>query len=195
MKQLIPILLLLLPLCVFAQSKESKQLYKQGMALFDAEKYEEALPYFQQSDSLDKAQLNPSHKKYYRAELAMADCYEELAIQADDEGHYKEALHIQKNVVEIRKKALGEEHPDYANALRDLAVDYEYNGNYTEAIRLGTIAMKTQKKVLGEEHPDYAESLNNLALYYDDIGNYTEAIRLRSVERRVGKECRSRWSP
>ncbi len=57
MKQILTILLLL-PLCVFAQSHESKQLYKQGLKLYVAEKYEEALTYFQKSDSLDKAILS-----------------------------------------------------------------------------------------------------------------------------------------
>ncbi len=188
MKQLITILLLLLPLCVFAQSKESKQLYQQGMALFDAEKYEEALPYFQKSDSLDKARLNPTHKNYHRAELKMADCYYELADQADEECHYNDAIKFQKNVVEIRKKVLGEEHPDYATSLNNLALYYDELGNYTEAIRLGTLAMEIYKKVLGEEHPSYAISLSNLAGYYDDLGNYTEAIRLQTQEIAITKK-------
>ncbi|MBQ1697570.1 MAG: hypothetical protein II075_06775, partial [Bacteroidales bacterium] len=99
MKQLLTIIIILLPLCVFAQSRESKQLYKQGTKLFDAEKYEEALTYFQKSDSLDKAQLNPSHKNYHRAELNVADCYEWLADQADNEGHYNDAVKHETNVV------------------------------------------------------------------------------------------------
>ena len=63
----------------------------------------------------------------------MADCYEEIASQADDEGHYNEALNIQKNVVEIRKKVLGDAHPDYAISLSNLAGDHRKNGNYDTA--------------------------------------------------------------
>ena len=177
-KHIITIILLLLPLLAMPQSHKSNQLYKKGMELFDAEKYEEALPYFQKSDSLDKAKLKPTHKNYYRAELMVADCYEEIAWQADDEGHYKEAVNVQTNVVEIRKRILGEEHPNYAASLNDLALYYDENGDFAEAIRLGIIAMEIRKKVLGEEHPDYAESLNNLACYYAEHGNFTEAIRL-----------------
>ncbi|MBQ5551259.1 MAG: hypothetical protein IIT32_09365, partial [Bacteroidales bacterium] len=71
MKKIFTLILILLPLCVFAQSHKSNQLYKQGLKLYVAEKYEEALTYFQKSDSLDKAILKPTHKNYYRAELAM----------------------------------------------------------------------------------------------------------------------------
>ncbi len=188
-RQIITLFLLLLPLLASPQSKESKQLYKQGMKLFDAEKYEEALPYFQKSDSLDKAQLIPTHKNYHRAELKVADCYEELADQADYyDGHYNEAITLQKNVVEIRKKVLGEEHPDYATSLNALGMYNDHNGNYTEAIRLVTLAMEIRKKVLGEDHPDYAISLNNLAIYYADLGNYTEAIRLATKENAITKK-------
>ncbi|MBQ2098839.1 MAG: tetratricopeptide repeat protein, partial [Bacteroidales bacterium] len=187
MKQLLTILLLL-PLCVFAQSRESKQLYKQGMKLFDAEKYEEALPYFQKSDSLDKAQHNPTHKNYHRAELMVAKCYYKLADQANKEGRYNDAVKFQTNVVEIRKKVLGEEHPDYAMALSNLAYYYDELGNYTEAIRLATVAMEIYKKTLGEEHPDYANSLHNLASYCDELGNYTEAIRLGTLAVEICKK-------
>ena len=188
MKKIFTLILILLPLCVFAQSHKSNQLYKQGLKLYDAEKYEEALTYFQKSDSLDKAILKPTHKNYYRAELKVADCYEEIASQAYEEGNYNDALTIQKKVVEIRKKLLGEEHPDYADALSNLASYYSKLGNYTEEIRLATVAMEIRKKVLGEEHPDYAISLSNLASYYSDLGNYTEAIRLGTLAMEIDKK-------
>ena len=40
------------------------------------------------------------------------------------------------------------------------------------------------------EKIDYPELQKNIAPFYQSHG-----IRLRSEERRVGKECRSRWSP
>ena len=187
MKQLLTILLLL-PLCVFAQSRESKQLYKQGMKLYKAEKYEEAAPYFQKSDSLDKATLPPTSENYYRAELKLADCWYEIAYSLCDDGKYAEAINLEKKVVEIRKKALGEEHPEYADAISDLAYYYDENGYYAEAIRLATIAMEIYKKVLGEEHPDYATSLSNLASYQNEIGNYAEAIRLATIAMEIYKK-------
>ena len=188
MKKALLSALLLLPLVAFAQSKQSNKLYNKGVELFEAENYEEALPYFQKSDSLDKAELQPTSENYYRAELKMADCYEELASILDDEGKYTEAIRLENNVVEIRKKILGEENRDYAYSLNDLAYYYEQIGNYAEALRLGTIAMDIFKKTVGEEHPDYATSLNNLAGCYDDLGNYAEAIRLATIVMEIRKK-------
>ena len=65
--------------------------------------------------------------------------------------------------MEIRKKVLGENHPDYANSLNNLASLYQAQGDYPRAEPLFRQALEIQKKVLGENHPDYAGSLNNLA--------------------------------
>ncbi len=186
---LVTIILLLLPLLAMPQSKQSNRLYKQGLELMDAEKYEEALPYFQKSDSLDKKKLKPTHKNYYRAELKVADCYQGLAVyNVEMVGNYQEALRLETMAVEIRKRILGEEHPDYASALSYLALATYATGDYTEAIRLGSIALEIQKRVLGEENPDYAESLNNIAGYNDVLGNYAEAIRLGTQAMEIRKK-------
>jgi len=48
--------------------------------------------------------------------------------------------------------------------------------------------------------PDRNEKPNIIVIWGDDIGQsnisaYTKGMMGRSEERRVGKECRSRWSP
>ena len=73
--------------------------------------------------------------------------------------------------------------PNYAGALNNLTLLYHYMGDFAKAEPLYVQALNIHKKALGESHPDYATILNNLAWLY------------RSEERRVGKECRSRWSP
>ncbi len=186
-KHIITIILLLLPLLAMPQSHKSNQLYKKGEKLFDAEKYEEAVPYFQKSDSLDKTQLEPTSENYYRAELKMADCWHNIASDKEDEGKYSEAIKLETLALEIRRRVLGEEHTDYASSLHCLALYNDDMGNYTEAIRLGIIATEIRKKVLGEEHIDYAKSINNLAGTNSHIGNYTEAIRLGTIAMEVFK--------
>jgi CHAT domain-containing protein len=189
MKKTFIILFLLLPVMTFGQSKESNNHFKKGIKLLDAEKYGEALTYFQKSDSLDKAKLKPTHKNYYRAELKMADCYEELADYNDEiVGNYKEALRLETITVEIRKRILGEGHPDYAKAICYLAYYYDLIGNYTEAVKLATVGMKKCRKILGEEHPDYAYSLSILAICYKDLGNYTEAVKFGTIAMEINKK-------
>ena len=80
--------------------------------------------------------------------------------------------------MEIQRKTLGENHPEYATSLNNLAVDYSHLGDYNKAVELGTMAMEIQRKTLGENHPDYATSLSNLASSYSSLGNYNKAIEL-----------------
>ena len=68
-----------------------------------------------------------------------------------------------RQALEIRKKVLGENHPDYASSLNNLADLYHDQGDYPRAEPLFRQASEIAKKVLGENHPHYAHSLNNLA--------------------------------
>jgi CHAT domain-containing protein len=77
--------------------------------------------------------------------------------------------------LEIRRRALGENHPDYATSLNNLALLYEDIGDYTRAEPLLKQAMEIRRKTLGENHPDYATGLNNLAGVYLAMGNYARA--------------------
>ncbi len=187
--------ILLLPVYVWGQSKkannpykEANRLFKQGDKLYFAKKYEEAILYYQKCDSIDKAILEPTSKKYNRAEISIAYCLSNLASDKYYQADYQEAVRYGTEAMKIFKKELGEEHPDYASSLNNLATYYEGLGNYQEAIRLGTVSMEIWKKVLGEEHPDYATSLNNLASYYDALGNYHEAIRLCTEAMEIRKK-------
>ena len=51
---------------------------------------------------------------------------------------------------------------------------------------------------VGHSHPTYVkaitEQVNKLGFYSNSVINSLQQ-KLRSEERRVGKECRSRWSP
>ena len=80
-----------------------------------------------------------------------------------------------RQALEIRKKVLGENHPEYATSLNNLASLYCAQGDYARVEPLYRQALEIRKKVLGENHPDYAMSLDNLALLYRDQGDYARA--------------------
>ena len=90
--------------------------------------------------------------------------------------------------LKIRKKVLGEKHPDYAYSLNNLAELYIRTGNYPAAEPLYVAAISVFKEVLGEKHPDYAYSLNNLAELYRAIGNYPAAEPLYKESMNICKE-------
>jgi len=97
------------------------------------------------------------------------------AAELYEQGKYREAIPLVKRILEIREKALGNNHLDVAASLNDLGLLYYNLGNYAEAEPLYQRSLAIREKALGNNHPDVAFSLNNLAVLYDNQGNYAEA--------------------
>jgi tetratricopeptide (TPR) repeat protein len=100
------------------------------------------------------------------------------------QGRYSEATEIAQEVLQLREKALGPDHPDVAISLNNLAAIYEAQGKYAEAEPLYKRSLEIRKKALGPDHPYVATSLNNLAELYRVQGKYAVAEHLykRSLE-------------
>ncbi len=180
MKKIFLLILLVLPVLVYGQSAKSKQLFKIGMALYNSQKYEEAIPFFQKSDSLNKAQLKETDPNYYRSDLKIANCLEIIAAQSADSANYAKAISMETRAMEIFKTC-GEENADYINAASCLAEYYRGNGKYKEAINLETKVSESYKKTLGEKHPKYALSLSHLAKYYASNENFDTALSIINI--------------
>jgi tetratricopeptide (TPR) repeat protein len=54
----------------------------------------------------------------------------------------------------LRKRLLGDNHPDVASSLNNLAYLYESQGRYTEAEPLYLQALAIAEQALGENHPN-----------------------------------------
>src|SRR5206468_1061470 len=137
-----------------------EQLYAQGL-------FEQAVGIAVEACNLARQQLGNSDP-YATSLNNLAMLYKEM-------GDYPAAEPIFQQSLEIRRRVLGENHPDYAASLNNLAVLYQDMGNYAAAEPLYQQSLEIRRRVLGENHPSYAASLNNLALLYQDMGNYSAA--------------------
>jgi tetratricopeptide (TPR) repeat protein len=90
-------------------------------------------------------------------------------------GKHKEAEAILHQVVELRRKTLGEEHLDTALGYNNLASALSDQGKYAEAEKALTKALGIRRKLLGDEHIQIAFSYNNLAVNSIMQGKYTQA--------------------
>jgi len=98
-----------------------------------------------------------------------------LANLYQGQGRYDEAESLHLQTLELRKRVLGEEHPDTLMSADNLAMIYGAQGRYDEAEPLNLEALEIFKRVLGEEHPHTVASMNNLAELYENQGRYNEA--------------------
>ncbi len=118
-----------------------------------------------------------------------------LAVLYQAMGEYARSRAAVPQGLAIRKKALGEDHPDYATGLNNLASLYQAMGDYARAEPLYRKALEIRKKALGENHPDYATSLNNLAVLYRAMGEYARPSRCSARPWRSGRRHWARTTP
>lgn len=82
--------------------------------------------------------------------------------------------------VEIEKKVLGEDDPEYATSLSNLAYYYSQRGDKEQAESFYTQALTLRQKVLGSSDPKVGRSLRNLADFYWGQGDIRRAQELMS---------------
>ena len=106
-----------------------------------------------------------------------------------DLGLYPEAAKQLEAAVDLRRRALGREHPDTLHSITSLANVYWYEGKYAQAEALNSQTLEIRRRVVGPEHPETLASMNNLAAVYDLQGKYAQAEALDSqtlqIRRRV----------
>jgi len=108
-------------------------------------------------------------------------------------GQYWEAQPLLEKVLAIRRKVLGEEHPDTATSYNNLSLSLNPQRKYAAAEAGYKKALDIYRKTLGEEHPSTATSYTNLAGNLNAQGKYAAAEesykKALAIRRKVlGKE-------
>ncbi|UKP01079.1 CHAT domain-containing protein [Nostoc sp. UHCC 0870] len=117
---------------------------------------------------------------------AYCDSVNNLAELYRIQGLYSQAKPLYLQVLDIRKKLFGVEHPDVAQSLNNLAALYYAQGNYTVAEELFLQALELWKICYGQEDFEIATTLNNLAEVYREQGLYfkAEQVHLETLSMR-----------
>src|SRR5205807_581456 len=80
-----------------------------------------------------------------------------------------------REIIKVREKVLGPEHPDTLFTRNNLAGVLDDQGKYAEAEAQDRELIKIEERVMGPEHPDTLWSRNNLAVALNDQSKYGEA--------------------
>ena len=95
------------------------------------------------------------------------------------------------------------EYTDATDRAQTIKKDFSFPESLMELLYMDTqeleaITKKMDKALLAFYQSGAKDDLQVVAAGLDELASrhvYFELLRLRSEERRVGKECRSRWSP
>lgn len=164
-------------------SAESDALFAAGVDLYNVGKYREAIPLFAKSDSLDKAQIDPSSNRRDYSSMWLASCYYKMgdtATAASINANYRFAPVDRRLTVK-------------SDSLSQIGMEYANQGDYAKAVEYLTQCAEIEKSVLGENHIFYGNTLNLISLcdYYQ--GYYGDAIlfgeeTLNIIEKTFGKK-------
>ena len=104
-------------------------------------------------------------------------------------GRSLEAREILQDQLDVRRRVLGEEHPDTLTAMANLASSLRALGDAQAARKLEEQTLEVSRRVLGEEHPDTLTAMANLASSLRALGDAQAARKLLEqtleVSRRV----------
>jgi tetratricopeptide (TPR) repeat protein len=175
-------------------ARKAEELEERREELLAAGKFDEALASAEELARLRQEQQGREHWQAVDARFAVAGIRRAVRSTAEDRqeyvktfqlqgqaealvqrGRYQDVLPLVEQVLAIRRKVLGEAHPDTATCCNNVAYILNAQGKYAEAAELDRRALEIRRKVLGEVHPHTAKSYHNLAATLAEQGKYAEA--------------------
>src|SRR5256886_17626362 len=85
-----------------------------------------------------------------------------LASTYSNQGRWKEAEELEVQVIETRKRVLGQEHPDTLTSMNNLAWTWKSQGRDPEAVGLMSECYRLLKQKIGADHPYTISSFESL---------------------------------
>jgi tetratricopeptide (TPR) repeat protein len=124
-----------------------------------------------------------------RRELFAAEQGNSQIDQLYRKGDFRQAIRFAEQVAKMRRRLLGDQHPDTADSLNTLALLHNWMADYAKAEPLYRQALEIRRKVLGENHPRTAMSLNNLAALSRSLGDFAKAEPLYRQALEIDKKA------
>ncbi|KAF2464786.1 uncharacterized protein BDR25DRAFT_319046 [Lindgomyces ingoldianus] len=119
--------------------------------------------------SLQRRLLRHAHACYewvlntgFGENSTMIDAINMLGVLFTDRGKLGEAAKMFREVLEKRKRILGDEHPDTISAMNNLASTLGDQGQLDEAAKMKREVLEKMTRIFGDEHPKTREATENL---------------------------------
>jgi tetratricopeptide (TPR) repeat protein len=130
-----------------------------------------------EAESLHRAAVAILKGNHPEPTTLVADAENALATALDIQGKYDEAESLYVDVLRLREKLLGREHPDFAFTQMNYSMFVFDRGRYEEAARCAREILALRGKSLPDSHPAIAATLQTLGRCLDRLGRTAEAGR------------------
>ena len=149
-------------------SAESDALFAAGVDLYNAGKYREAIPLFAKSDSLDKAQIDPSSNRRDYSSMWLASCYYQMGdtATAEDIDYYYYCVPPVDRRLTVA-----------SDSLRQIATEYFVTLESSKAIEQFEQVAELDKSIVGENHIWYGDNLHSISICYKDLNDSANAFK------------------
>ena len=124
--------------------------------------------------------------KFDKQPLVEASIRQTIGMTYRDLGLYPEAQQQLETALSLRRRLLGEDHPDTLASMGDLAVLYRDQSKRAQAESILAKVLNVQRRVLGADRPETLESAHELAQLYEEEGKtalaeplLTETLKVR----------------
>ena len=153
-------------------SAESDALFAAGVDLYYAGKYREAIPLFAKSDSLDKAQIDPSSNRRDYSSMWLASCYYkrgDTATAAGIDAYYR--------FVPVDRRLTVK-----SDSLSQIGMEYANQGDYAKAVEYLTQCAEIEKSVVGDKHIWYGNTISLITYCYFQLGDSANFLKHQKLK-------------
>src|SRR5271163_3084219 len=156
-----------------------KKRVDEGNAAYEDRRYSKAEIRF--SEALKQAESWPKGvpvEQERELESCLSKSLNNLAALYHSQGKHALAEKMYMQSLDIKKRLLGEEHPEVALNLQNLAACYCAKRKYAEAEVLFKRSLEIREKIIGTDHPDLITTLKNYAVLLRKLEREKEAEAL-----------------
>lgn len=156
---------------------EASRLAQSVVSLYDAGKYDEALPIARRVVQIRERVLPKDDDKIVAAVINLAEVQFLRGQYSEAQGLFERALHSHERTAGVNSAKLGD-------VLDRLALVYYRLGRAADTERVYRRSLAIREQAFGAEHPDVSRSIRNLAEFYQFQGDYKkgEPLYQRLIE-------------
>ncbi len=130
-------------------------------------------------EALDTTFFQPAleaiDKKFADQPIIRAQLLQGLATTMRELGLLERAVAPQTDALDIRRRVLGEEHPDTLTSISKMGTLFNAQGKFAEAERNDREVLEKRRRILGDDHLDTLSAIHNLAHVLQAEGKFDEA--------------------